>query len=102
MFRFVWFLERALVCVAMLWFNLAAGSKALGSCSPTPPLPPSGMGRRKWEKGETHGLRYRQFNKTTKELLTLKTIVIINMQNKLRTIQFSHHQMTKLQSVHEQ
>jgi len=59
----------------------------------TPPLPPQQDGEEKWTKGKTHGLRYRQFNKATKEILLLLLLIIIiliiiNMQNKLYIIQF--------------
>jgi len=48
----------------MLWFNPAAVNKVLDSRSLTPPLPSQGDGEEKWTKGETHGLRQRQFNTT--------------------------------------
>jgi len=59
-------------------------------------------------KGKTHGLSKRQFNKTTKEIIILMILpvviimIIMNMQNKLYRIQFSHHLMTNTQSVPEQ
>jgi len=74
------------------------------------PSPPAGWGG-EWKTGETHGLRYRQSNKTTKEILIriamilkiiIRIIIIINMQNKLYTIKFSHYLMTILQPVPEQ
>jgi len=52
-------------------------------------------------KDRTHGLRWRPFNKTTKEILILIKI-IVNMQNKLYTIQFSHHPTTNSQPVLKQ
>jgi len=64
------------------------GSRQLGpdSRSHTPRFPCSGMGR-EWENGGAPGLRYRQYNKAAKEILTT-TATIMNMQNKLYTTQF--------------
>jgi len=53
--------------LCLLWFNPAAGNSAPDSLSLTPPLCPQRDGEKKWTKGKTHGLRARQFNKTTKE-----------------------------------
>jgi len=55
-------------------------------------------------------LRYRQFSKTTKEilliilisLLLLTRVIIMNMQKKVYTIHFSHHLMTDSQPVFKQ
>jgi len=60
------------------------------------PCPLRGLGgEEKWTEGKTLGLKERQFNRTTKEILILLLIVIIIiiimviiiMQNKLYTIQ---------------
>ena len=74
--------------IRLWWFNLAASSYTSDShllaariSSLIPPAPSVGWGG-EWTKSETHGLRYRQFNKTTKRILLLK-----NMQNMRYTIQ---------------
>jgi len=78
------------------WFNPAAGN----SRSLTPPLSP--QWEEKWAKGETPGLRQRQFIMERKEILLLLLLIIMNMQKKLYTLQFSHHLITDSQSVPEQ
>jgi len=46
-------------------------------------------GEEKWTKGETHGLRKIQFNKTKEILILLILLMLLmNMQNKPYTIQF--------------
>ena len=70
----------------LLWFNPAAGNWELDTCSLSPPLPPQKDGEENWWKGKTLGLRWRQFNKRTKEILLL--VIIMHMQNKQYTIQF--------------
>jgi len=66
------------------WFNPAAGYQDHTAAHVLFPLP-VGLGG-KWTKSKTRGLRYRQFNKTTKNG-TIIIILIKNMQNQLYTIQ---------------
>jgi len=51
------------------------------------PLCPQWDGEEKWTKGETRGLRYRECNKTIKEII-ITTIIIKNKQIVLYTVQF--------------
>jgi len=82
------------------WFNLAVGSYTLDSHSLTHPFPLSGLGRRNEQKVKLMDWDKTQFNKTTKEILIL--LPIMNMQNKLYTIQLSHHPMTSSQPASKQ
>jgi len=80
------------------WFVLAARTPQLFA-QPSPS--PQQVGEKKRTKGETHVLRYRQFNKATKEVLLIM-LIAMNTQNKLYITQFSQCQITDLQSVPEQ
>jgi len=71
---------------------------------PTTPLPSQRDEEEKWTKGQTNGLRYQQFNKTTNEILLLLIVIkiIMILQNRLCTIHRSHHVITYSQPVPRQ